>query len=219
MKHPLTHCLHRLRSAGLKLGPPLAVPTIAINIAVLARADTRNFDSGPTSSRISIGDTSMLRLFPRPPESDYVEAEQQECGRVHAGIAGGTGSGLVYHIPIHAASGPQLLCVKSQDKELECLRALEKAMAKGRVTSFACNSTHTVESVNSLKASRFTVKKKGAYRFFFFHWFHPYSARGLSRSVLKRKMMSLRMHTKRRRNFRKFSKIVPVRLTSSRHRL
>jgi hypothetical protein len=37
----------------------------------------------------------MLRRFPRPPESDHVKAEQQECGRVHrdAGtLAGGTGS-------------------------------------------------------------------------------------------------------------------------------
>jgi hypothetical protein len=73
-----------------------------------------------------------------------LSAEQQECG-VHAGGTG-SASGLVYHIPIHAASGPQLLCAKSQDRELECLCAL-KAMAKGRGASFCLHlwpTTHRV---------------------------------------------------------------------------
>ena|SRR6267154_2059608 len=88
-----------------------AVPTIAINIAAAApaHADTGNSDTGPTNSRIPTGAQPCLHHFPRPPESDHVRPEQQECG-VHAGtLAGSTGSGLVYYILIHAASGPQLL--------------------------------------------------------------------------------------------------------------
>jgi hypothetical protein len=39
----------------------------------------------------------------------------------------------VYHTPIYAASAPQLSCAKRPDKELEYLRAMAKATARGRV--------------------------------------------------------------------------------------
>jgi len=44
-----------------------------------------------------------------------------------------SGPGPVYRAPIHAASAPQLSCAPQPDGELECLRALANATARGRV--------------------------------------------------------------------------------------
>ena len=43
------------------------------------------------------------------------------------------GHGRVYRTPSHAASAPQLSCAQRPDRELEYLRALAKATARGRV--------------------------------------------------------------------------------------
>jgi hypothetical protein len=65
----------------------------------------------------------------------------QECSGAHADstttkaatVGLGAGLGYVYRAPIHATSAPQLSCAQPPDRELEYLRALAKATARGSV--------------------------------------------------------------------------------------
>jgi hypothetical protein len=74
----------------------------------------------------------------------HVRTGRQRLGGVHAdpattktgGVAEsgpGPGPGRVYRTPSHAVSAPQLSCAQRPDRELEYLRALAKATARGRV--------------------------------------------------------------------------------------
>ena len=84
-------------------------------------------------------DYSPCRKAKKQEEKLHGQAEQQQWG-VHPGpaataVTGGTGPGSwsVYHTPIHAASDPQLSCAIRPDKDIEYLRAMAKATARGRV--------------------------------------------------------------------------------------
>ena len=59
-----------------------------------------------------------------------LSGDHADPATTRAGAAGGHG---VYRTPSHAASAPQLSCAQQPDRELEYLRALAKATARGRV--------------------------------------------------------------------------------------
>ena len=97
-------------------------------------------------------DVSPHRGAKKRKRHQHVQAEQQQQQQQQYGVraphpatttsaaapsasASGetTGSGSVYRAPVHAASAPQLSCVRRADKELEYLRALADATARARV--------------------------------------------------------------------------------------